>query len=49
MIDAKQVSLEQQLLILGWGKRFSQSLLELLLPFALCAAVVGGVWYLLQA
>jgi hypothetical protein len=49
MIDANPISLEQRIVTLRWGKRFSKSLLELLLPFALCAAVVGGVWYLLQA
>jgi hypothetical protein len=47
MIEAKPL-LEHELVPVRRGARFSQSLLELLVPFALCAFVVGGVWYFLQ-
>jgi hypothetical protein len=43
MVDAKPMLFGQEL---DRGRRFTQSLRELLLPFALCAVVVGGVWYL---
>jgi hypothetical protein len=48
MTEAKPTPLRQELITLDWEKRLSQSLRELLVPFALCAVVVGIVWYLLS-
>lgn len=47
MITAKPMLWEQELVALERGNRLTQSLRQLLLPFALCAVVVGGVWYLI--
>jgi hypothetical protein len=49
MIDANPMPLERALVTLRRGKEFSQALLELVPAFALCAAVVGAVWYFLHA
>jgi hypothetical protein len=47
MIAAKPMLLKQELVALDRGNRFTQSLRDFLLPFALCAVVVGSVWYLI--
>jgi hypothetical protein len=49
MTKAGPIALQQELVTLGWGNRLSQALLELLVPFALCVAVVGAIWYFLRA